>query len=250
MGPNSSKTGGATLGTAISDMTRRFNKPSSATLGTATSELVRMVDGADNTITEIRATGDLDELPPYDISEVLLPTTASEPKHRIKNTELTFNIPACVARPVGKKELERTLAALEARDKEWRRLRSKQVWDESVGREWDDVAKEARLRGEEVDMGRLFGICIEKGSELPADDPRRKFKYRVVFQGNRVVNQNWEVAIFQDLGSSPAAMEAGKAVDCYGCFEGHGCMQADAEQAYVQAELKGPATWVLLPEEA
>ena len=45
-------------------------------------------------------------------------------------------------------------------------------------------------------------------------------------------------------------MEASKAVDCYGSFEGHDCMQADAEQAYVQADLKGPTTWVLLPPEA
>ena len=99
-------------------------------------------------------------------------------------------------------------------------------------------------------MGRLFGICVEKGSELPEGDPRRKMKYRVVFQGNRVINQNWEVAIFQDLGSSPAAMEAGKAVDFYGSFGGHDCEQADAEQAYVQAYLRGPTTWGMLPQEA
>ena len=117
-------------------------------------------------------------------------------------------------------------------------------------REWDDVAREARRRNETVHMGRLFGICVEKRSELPKGDKRRKYKYRVVFQGNRVVNQNWEVAIFQDLGSSPAAMEAGKAVDCYGSIDGNDCEQADAEQAYVQAELRGPPTWILLPEEA
>ena len=64
----------------------------------------------------------------------------------------------------------------------------------------DDVAREARARGEEAHMGRLFGICTEKGSELPVSDPRRKFKLRVVFQGNRVINQNREVALFQDLG--------------------------------------------------
>ena len=99
-------------------------------------------------------------------------------------------------------------------------------------------------------MGRLFGICVEKGSELPETDPRRKYKYRVVFQGNRVVNQSWEAAIFQDLGSSPASMESGKAVDAYGCFQGHSCQQADAEQAYVQAELRGNKTWIALPPEA
>ena len=105
-------------------------------------------------------------------------------------------------------------------------------------------------------MGRLFGIMVEKGSELPLydaqgnRDPRRKYKYRVVFQGNRVVNQNWEVAMFQNLGSSPATMEAGKVVDMFGCLPGHATEQADANQAYVQAELKGTETWVWLPPEA
>ena len=99
-------------------------------------------------------------------------------------------------------------------------------------------------------MGRLFGLCVQKGAELPDGDKRKKFKYRVVFQGNQVVTQNWEVALFQDLGSSPATMEAGKYVDAYGCAPGHSCEQADAEQAYVQAELQGVETWVALPKEA
>jgi len=96
-------------------------------------------------------------------------------------------------------------------------------------------------------MGRLFGICVLKGSELKENDPRRKYKYRVVFQGNNVINQNWEAAIFQDLGSAPASMEAGKVADCYGCLPGHATQQADAEQAYVQAKLTGRTTWVALP---
>ena len=85
---------------------------------------------------------------------------------------------------------------------------------------------------------------------MPDGDPRKKFKYRVVFQGNGVINQSWEVAIFQDLGSSPACMEAGKAADCYGCFPDNSCQQADAEQAYIQADLQGATTWVSLPPEA
>ena len=75
-------------------------------------------------------------------------------------------------------------------------------------------------------MGRLFGIMVLKGSELPESDPRRKYKHRVVFQGNNVVNQNWEAALFQDLGSSPASMEAGKAADAYGSLPGHDLEQA------------------------
>ena len=91
---------------------------------------------------------------------------------------------------------------------------------------------------------------VEKGFELPVGDPRRKYKYRVVFQGNNVVDQHWETAIFQDLGSSPASMEAGKMADAYGSFPGHDMQQADAEQAYIQAWLEGEETWVELPEVA
>ena len=80
---------------------------------------------------------------------------------------------------------------------------------------------------------------VEKGSELAEGDPNRKFKYRVVFQGNNVVTQNWEAALFQDLGSSPASMETSKAADAYGSMLGHDLQQADAEQAYVQAFLEG-----------
>ena len=67
----------------------------------------------------------------------------------------------------------------------------------------------------------------------------RKMKYRVAFQWDNVVIQNWKTALFQDLGSSLASMEAGKAVDAYGCMAGHSVEQADAEQASVQAYLEG-----------
>jgi len=63
--------------------------------------------------------------------------------------------------------------------------------------------REARQTGKEVHFGYLLGLCFEKGSELPEGHLDRKFKGRSVFQGDRVVNQKWEVALFQDLGSNP-----------------------------------------------
>ena len=54
----------------------------------------------------------------------------------------------------------------------------------------------------------------------------------VVFQGNRVVNQDWMEAIFQDLGSTPAGLEASRWTDAHGCLEGHDTQIADAVQAY------------------
>ena len=61
--------------------------------------------------------------------------------------------------------------------------------------------------------------------------------------------QNRDVAIFQELASQPATLEASCAADAYGCLEGHTIEQADAEQAYVQADMKGAPTWVCLPPE-
>ncbi len=160
-----------------------------------------------------------------------------------------FPFNACVARPVTKSEIAGNADARAALDCEWKRLRDKFVWDESVVREWSDVAWEAQSNGTEVNLGYLFALCVEKNSELPAGHPKRKFKGRVVFQGNRVTNQNWEAAIFQDLGSCPATMEASRAADCYGSIPSHSIEIADAEQAYIQAELSGTPCWICLPPE-
>ena len=157
---------------------------------------------------------------------------------------------ACVARPVRKDEIAREKDAQDAEAKEWDNLKKMGFWDPTQVREFNEVARTARRNNTKVHLGRIFGLMVEKGSELLKGDPRRRYKYRVVFQGNNVVDQHWETAIFQDLGSSPASMEAGKMADAYGSFPGHNLQQADAEQAYIQANLEGEETWVELPEAA
>eukprot|EP00435_Cladocopium_sp_Y103_P074011 s55_g46.t1 len=83
-----------------------------------------------------------------------------------------------VARLVHKDEVAKNPKAKAALDKEWENLRTKGVWDESRVRECKSIVDEARKRGETVHLGRIFEACYEKGSELPADDPRRKYKGR------------------------------------------------------------------------
>ena len=95
---------------------------------------------------------------------------------------------------------------------------------------------------------------VEKNTELRAtdpEDPRIKMKYRVVFRGDDVRDEFFDVALFQDLGSSTSSMDASRAADAYGCMEGNGIEQADAEQAYLQATFPDNATktWVVLPKE-
>ena len=65
------------------------------------------------------------------------------------------------------------------------------------------------------------------------DDPNRKYKGRVVFRGNNVKDQNYDQAIFAELGSAPATMEAGKAADAMGLLKGFTVEISDAEQAYL-----------------
>ena len=72
---------------------------------------------------------------------------------------------------------------------------------------------------------------------------------RVVFEGCHVKDEGNNWAIFSEITSCPATMEAGKAADAFGLLPGHEIQVADGESAYTQAKLGGPATWVRLPKE-
>ena len=168
-----------------------------------------------------------------------------------KIAELEFKVAlelfSAVARLVPKDEVRKNPKAKAALDKEWENLRSKGVWDESRVKECKSIVDEARKNGETVHLGRIFEACYEKGSELPPDDPRRKFKGRTVFQGNNVRDQDSDHALFAELGSSPASMEAAKLLDAFGSQPGFSKAQADAIQAYIQALFTGVPTWLTLP---
>ena len=154
-----------------------------------------------------------------------------------------------VARPVGKKEIKANPKAQQALDIEWEKLVKKNAWKYETVSEWKTISEKAKKSGKKVHVGRVFEICVEKGSELPEGDKLRKFKGRTLFQGNNVKDENADVALFSELGSSPATMEAGKAVDAYGSQPGHITQQNDGVQAYTQAFMKGVETWVELPIE-
>ena len=50
----------------------------------------------------------------------------------------------------------------------------------------DEVMRKARNSGKKIHLGRLFDICVLKGSELQPGHVNRKWKGRVVFGGNNV----------------------------------------------------------------
>ena len=72
--------------------------------------------------------------------------------------------------------------------------------------EMASVKHRARAANITMHFGIIFGICV---SELPAGHPGKKYKGRFVFRGNDVRDQNWEHAIFQELGSSPGSRQVG-----------------------------------------
>ena len=66
-------------------------------------------------------------------------------------------------------------------------------------------------------------------------------------------DENSHCAIFSDLSSSPATLEASTSVDVHGLFPGNALQKADGEQAYIEAPLGGikggVKTWAQLPRD-
>ena len=154
---------------------------------------------------------------------------------------------ALVAKVLSPKEIAASPEAQAAMDKEWKKLVDKGCWVEKKVREFESVASEAKKNNQKVHFGNVFEIGSLKGAELKQGDPNRKYKGRSVFQGNKVLDENADHALFAEMSSSPASMEAGKILDVFGSQPGYVIQQADAKQAYTQALFQGVATWVRLP---
>ena len=69
-------------------------------------------------------------------------------EHRPKDTPGLFqHMTAMVARPVSRTEMRANEKAMIAAQKEWQRLRGKQVWEEYVVLHWSDTCANARKEG-------------------------------------------------------------------------------------------------------
>ena len=216
--------------------------PATPATGQYAGPYAKWSDGVARMDTELRDADGYDG----DYDEMVRAIRRTFPRQRLRKTpfkhrqqisrDCLFN--SMVARPVGKKELEATPEAIKAMKDEWTKLQNKGVWeiDPKYVKDWCEVQKSARLGGYKCLVGKVFGICVEKSSER--SDKQRKFKGRYVYQGNWVRDENSEVALFTALSSAPASLEASKFVDAVGLQPGFDLMQADAKQAYVQADLK------------
>ena len=172
--------------------------------------------------------------------------------HRPKKPIFKQPMEALVARPVQGVEKKTDPGARAALKKEWDRLRAIKTWDEDTVQSYWDAVRDLKLRGKPGKFARIFDLCVEKNSELPKKDKRRKFKGRVVYGGNRVWDESGEVALFEEINSCPSTMEAAKSAFAYGMLDGHTIQVADATQAYTQAHIDNSVAehWVEIPEQA
>ena len=76
------------------------------------------------------------------------------------------------------------------------------------------MARQARLAKDEVRFGMVFVFVVEKNTDLLAGDPRRKFKGRVVFQGNNVILQSG--GLLEVVGGAVRGALLCRTVDVFG----------------------------------
>ena len=83
-------------------------------------------------------------------------------------------IPCLVARRVGKKEVDSVRAAYDAMTAEADKLAKKGVWNLDKVKEWSDVCNNLS-KNEFAHVGNVFGIGVEKGSEIEKDNKGRYY---------------------------------------------------------------------------
>ena len=115
---------------------------------------------------------------------------------------------AMISKPIPIREAKQIEGARVALQAEWDKLRRLRCWDDTTVAEYDDVVARAKSTNSIVHFGRIFELCHEKHSELPVD--RRKYKGRVVFQGNNARDQDNKWAIFQEMQTTSVPLPVAK----------------------------------------
>eukprot|EP00971_Amphidinium_carterae_P207500 4117066-Amphidinium_carterae.1 len=86
-----------------------------------------------------------------------MPVTHCEYDHREKFPSMP-EWSAMVTKQLSNKEILQDPLAQEAMTKEYKRHQNK-TWDETKVREYDDVSRETKAKGETIHVGRVFGIA-------------------------------------------------------------------------------------------
>ena len=149
-------------------------------------------------------------------------------------------------------EVQQIPAAKAAVQAEWDKLTKARCWILESVQEYETVRKNAIRDNRTAHFGRVFSLCGVKHSELPPE--KRKYKGRIVFQGNNVKDELGYAAVFTDQGSSASFLAASKLLDVVSMLPGCDGGQSDAPQAYTQALLYNGEddeveTWIFLPRD-
>ena len=129
--------------------------------------------------------------------------------------------------------------------KELSDLRGVPTWDEVNVMEGAQAAKDYP----DAHFARMFAILGIKHYE-ESDESLHAWRARCVLSGDAIKTASGDWAIFNELGSVPANMTACRALLAAYCMtEGASLLQSDCIKAYVQAEMKGPPTFVRLPRD-
>ena len=154
---------------------------------------------------------------------------------------------ALVHTPVSVKEAMQTKEGREALDKEWKKLEKKNYVDWNSVAEYESVRKNAQKEKRTVHFGRVYPLCHIKNSQLSRE--KWNYKGRVVFEGNRITDQDGTWAVFSEQGTSASHLSAAKFLDALARMPGNAGQDSDAMGAYTQTELLGEETWVTMPPE-
>eukprot|EP00959_Pyramimonas_sp_CCMP1952_P359369 7524891-Pyramimonas_sp.AAC.1 len=133
------------------------------------------------------------------------------PAHRENIPDSPLARPALVTRNLHEREVATEPRAQEALRKECERLEKKQTWMIETVAEKDDIESQAIRTGKKVHFFNIMELSSVKHEELPPE--LRKFKGRVVVQGNTGKDESGLAAIFADAASSASHIEASKLCD-------------------------------------
>ena len=145
--------------------------------------------------------------------------------------------------PMGSAEA-RSAGAVAAIKKELANITSKGVFDVSTVYDWAEV----RQVDPEALIGSARMILGRKHAEL--DESQWAYKGRLVFLGNNVREASG-AAVFgapDDLFGKPVDLATVRAVLATALLRGWGVEVGDVDGAYLTAKLRGPATYMRLPE--
>ena len=128
-------------------------------------------------------------------------------------------------------------------DKELSRLRAINTWDEGAVLE----RSEAKRLYPNAHFARVFATTGIKHYEM--DKSHHKWKTRVVFGGDNIKTADGNVALFQDVGTTPSTMTSARACMAVSCMQPEmRRLQSDCIQAFTQAKMDpNYQTFVNLP---